>query len=77
MYDEERKCKIDDLYNVLLWWQSAVSFVNETLGIANSSRDYTSSIVFGNYSSISYDSALRVTYAPISYFENVFFTAIL
>ena len=73
LYDEERKCKIDDLYNVLLWWQSAVSFVNETLGIANSSRDYTSSIVFGNYSSISYDSALRVTYAPISYFEKCLF----
>lgn len=69
LYDEEDKCKIDDLSNVLLWWQSAVSFINETLGISNSSRDYTSSIVFGDYQGITYDSALRVTYAPSSYFE--------
>ncbi|MDE6604908.1 MAG: hypothetical protein K2K85_02665 [Clostridia bacterium] len=73
LYDEEKNCKIDDLYNVLLWWQSAVSFVNETLGIASSSRDYTSSIVFGDYSSISYDSTVRVTYAPITYFEKTLF----
>ncbi|MDE6372001.1 MAG: hypothetical protein K2L61_00485, partial [Clostridia bacterium] len=73
LYDEEKNCKIDDLYNVLLWWQSAVSFVNETLGIASSSRDYTSSIVFGDYSSISYDPTVRVTYAPISYFEKTLF----
>ncbi len=73
IYDEQAKCKIDDLYNVLLWWQSAVSFVNETLGIASSSRDYTSSVVFGNYDSIVYDSSVRVTYAPISYFEKTLF----
>lgn len=71
LYDEEHKCKIDDLYNVLVWWQSTVSFINETLGIASSSRDYTSSVVFGDYSQIAYDSTstVRVTYAPISYFE--------
>ncbi len=73
LYDEDNKSKIDDLYNVLLWWQSAVSFVNETLGIASSSRDYTSSIVFGDYSQISYDSTVRVTYAPISYFSKTLF----
>ncbi|MDE6362525.1 MAG: hypothetical protein K2L53_06055, partial [Clostridia bacterium] len=73
LYDEDKLCKIDDLYNVLLWWQSAVSFVNETLGIASSSRDYTASIVFGDYSAISYDSSVRVTYAPISYFEKTLF----
>ncbi|MDE6276220.1 MAG: hypothetical protein K2M75_06770 [Clostridia bacterium] len=73
LYDENKKCKIDDIYNVLLWWQSAVSFINETLGIASSSRDYTSSIVFGNYSTISYDPAVRVTYAPISYFEKTMY----
>ncbi|MDE5756803.1 MAG: hypothetical protein K2I23_06915 [Clostridia bacterium] len=69
LYDEEKKSKIDDIYNVLLWWKSAVSFINETLGIASSSRDYTSSIVFGDYSTIAYDPTVRVTYAPISYFE--------
>lgn len=73
LYGEDKLCKIDDLYNVLLWWQSAVSFVNETLGIASSSRDYTASIVFGDYSAISYDSSVRVTYAPISYFEKTLF----
>lgn len=73
LYDEEKKCKIDDLYSVLLWWQSAVSFVNETLGIESSSRDYTSSIVFGDFPTISYDPMLGVTYAPTSYFESALF----
>lgn len=73
LYDDEDLCKIDDVYNVLLWWQSAVSFINETLGIESSSEDYTSSIVFGNYSIIEYDQYVRVIYAPITYFEDTLF----
>lgn len=77
LYDDKKKCKIDDLYNVLLWWQSAVSFVNETLGIASTSRDYTSSIIYGDYDEIFYDATARVSYAPASYFEKTLFYSCL
>lgn len=75
LYSENNTCKIDDIYNVLLWWQSAVSFINETLGIASSSRYYTSSVVFGDYQNIYYDlnQNVCITYAPSSYFEKTLF----
>ena len=72
LYDEEGKCKIkDDMYNSLLWWQSAASFFNETLEIPSKSSEYTSSVVFGNFgSALSYDEDRKAVVADKSYFED-------
>jgi hypothetical protein len=72
LYDEEGKCVIgEDLYNSLLWWQSAVSFFNETLEIPSSSSEYTSSVVLGNFGSgLIYDDDRRAVVADKAYFED-------
>lgn len=72
LYNEDKECVIrDDISNSLLWWQSAVSFFNETLEIPSNSSEYTSSVVFGNYGAeLRYDEDRKAVVADKSYFES-------
>ncbi|MDE5991099.1 MAG: hypothetical protein K2H36_05905 [Clostridia bacterium] len=72
LYGEDKECVIrDDIYNSLLWWQSAVSFFNETLEIPSNSSEYTSSVVFGNFGTgLSYDGDRKAVVADKSFFQD-------
>lgn len=72
LYNEDKECVIrDDIYKSLSWWQSAVSFFNNTLEIPSNSSEYTSSVVFGNFGEeLKYDEDRKAVVADKSYFES-------
>ncbi|MDE5548751.1 MAG: hypothetical protein K2J13_00710, partial [Clostridia bacterium] len=72
LYDEKKECVIrDDINKSLSWWQSAVSFFNETLEIPSNSIEYTSSVVFGDYgATLRYDVDREAVVADKVYFES-------
>lgn len=54
MYDKDGLCVVDDLYNTLMWWQSAVNFMNEATGSDDLIRDSLVRVAFGDYNKAPY-----------------------
>ncbi|MDE6189072.1 MAG: hypothetical protein K2G37_02130 [Clostridia bacterium] len=73
LYDSEGACVIkDDLYDSLLWWESALSFLNETLGIPSNSVEYNSAVIFGNFGTrMKYDADKMSVLVDKYYFDSV------
>lgn len=73
MFDGEGACVIkDDIYDSLLWWESAISFLNQTLGIPADSTEYNSAVILGSYGEkMTYDENRRAITADNYYFDSI------
>ena len=72
LFDSQGECRVEDLYNTLLWWQSAVTFLNKATDMVSLKSNYSVRVAIGDYSQTP---QINATTGAIeintSYFENV------
>lgn len=73
LFDKDGNFVIEDIYNTLMWWQSAVTFMNIVTELDDVSNNYAVRISIGNFASAPYyDSVTKTIMADKSYFESTF-----
>lgn len=71
LFDKEDNLTVDDLYNTLMWWQSAVSFMNKATEQNGMSYNYAVRVSVGDYGKApAYSSITKAIQIDRSYFEN-------
>lgn len=70
LFDSDGVCRVDDLYNTLLWWQSAVTFINKATDMVSLTDNYTFRVAIGDYDKqLEYDASTMSVHADRSYFD--------
>lgn len=49
LFDKDGNCTVEDLYNTLLWWQSAVTFLNKATDTVSLKSNYSVRVVVGDF----------------------------
>lgn len=70
LFDKDGNCTVDDLYNTLLWWQSAVTFLNKATDLVSLKSNYSVRVAIGDYGSPELDNSTGTIKIDGSYFEN-------
>lgn len=71
LFDSEGNCTVEDLYNTLLWWQSAVTFLNKATDMVSLKSNYSIRVVVGDFGTApTLDDATGLISIDRSYFLN-------
>lgn len=71
LFNQEGECVVDDLYNALLWWQSAVTFINKATNLVNLNSNYAIRVSVGDYGTApAYNVNTGAINVDRSYFDN-------